>query len=220
MVAPAERIKMSFQVSHEPFSYRKAFKRGRVYISKGGFLSLWKGHSTTVLRVAPYAGLSFAFHDGAERIFKTYAGDPLPPSLKFLAGAIGGTFGTLITYPLDVLRVRLALIPEATFASCIKQGKLYDGLMPTLLGIIPYGGTTWCVKQTLHECYIESFGREKLTGSWLLFMNAIAGLAGQLITYPLDVIRRRMQMAIKLPGNNNNTWYSNLSIEKNLYLYF
>ena len=56
-VAPAERVKMSFQVSSETFTLRKALQRGYSIVSLEGVLALWKGHSTTVLRVAPYAGL-------------------------------------------------------------------------------------------------------------------------------------------------------------------
>ncbi len=36
----------------------------------GGILSLWKGHSTTIVRVAPYAGLCYAAHDYFENQFK------------------------------------------------------------------------------------------------------------------------------------------------------
>jgi len=36
----------------------------------GGVLSLWKGHSTTIVRVAPYAGLCYAAHDYFENQFK------------------------------------------------------------------------------------------------------------------------------------------------------
>ena len=198
VIAPAERIKMSFQVSNERFSYHSAYLRGKKFISSGGFLSLWRGHSTTILRVAPYAGFSYAFHDVAEKVFKRMAGDPLPFSYKFLAGSIGGISGTLLTYPLDVLRVRLALIPGSTFRSLIRQGGLYHGLLPTLLGIIPYAGTTWSVKQILQELYFDMTGN-KLMGGSLLIANIIAGLSGQLVTYPLDIIRRRMQMAINDP---------------------
>jgi solute carrier family 25 protein 42 len=195
VVAPAERIKMSFQVSDEKFTYKSALQRGREYIKSGGFFSLWKGHSTTILRVAPYAGLTYAFHDIAENIFKRVVGEPLPYSYKFLAGSIGGMGGTLITYPLDVLRIRLALRPDTTFLIEMRQGGLYNGLLPTIIGIIPYAGTTWLVKHTLQDMYMDRFG-SKIYGLSLLLVNACAGLSGQFVTYPLDIIRRRMQMAI------------------------
>jgi len=150
----------------------------------------------------------------------------LPFIYKFTAGAFGGGFATLLTYPLDVLRVRLALVPGATWTSTIRQGGLFQGLLPTMLGIIPYSGTSWTVKQFLSERYNHHFnhGRrsregesdeknaimyqgkslsmEKVGPNMLesLIMNAIAGLSGQFVTYPLDIVRRRMQMSVKTPG--------------------
>lgn len=121
MIAPAERIKMSFQVTTKKYSLRNAINESLLIINKEGILSLWKGHSTTILRVAPYSGLSYAFHDIAENLFKQMLHtDVLPSSYKFLAGSIGGVFGTILTYPLDVLRVRLAL--GSTWANALKQG--------------------------------------------------------------------------------------------------
>lgn len=64
-----------------------------------------------------------------------------------------GAVGTLLTYPLDVLRVRLALMPSSSWSSAIGQGGLYQGLAPTMLGIIPYSGTSWMVKQSLQELF-------------------------------------------------------------------
>lgn len=89
-----------------------------------------------MLRVAPYAGLSYAIHDFAEREMKQFLHtEQLPIMYKFLAGSIGGFGGTVLTYPLDVLRVRLALLPNATWSSAIRHGSMYQGLVPTLLGM-------------------------------------------------------------------------------------
>lgn len=194
-VAPAERVKMSYQTSTDTFTLRDAWNRGVGMAQKGGITSLWKGHSTTIVRVAPYAGLSYAAHDAAEAQFKRLLNEErLPLMYKFLAGSIGGATGTFFTYPLDVLRVRLALIPNSTWSSCIKQGGLFQGISPTVMGIIPYAGTSWMVKQTLHEAFPPLFHRRPSVFESLV-MNSLAGLSAQLVTYPLDIVRRRMQMA-------------------------
>lgn len=52
---------------------------------------------------APYAGLSYAFHDYAENGFKKILKvDHLPFIYKFLCGSIAGVGGTLMTYPLGM----------------------------------------------------------------------------------------------------------------------
>lgn len=140
-VAPAERVKMSFQISKDRFSFMAALARAKLTVKDSGVFSLWRGHSTTVIRVAPFAGISYATHDYTENSFKNYLkSDKLPIAFKFIAGSVGGFVGTLTTYPLDVLRVRLALIPGITWFAAIKQGGLFQGLSPTLLGIVPYSG--------------------------------------------------------------------------------
>lgn len=226
IIAPAERVKMHFQISSDKFTARAALQRGLNMIKDEGVISLWYGHSTTLIRVAPYAGLQFAVHDHMEMVFTNYlnenntidngssssssgsntinnnnintdgssSGRKLPTEFKFAAGAIGGVVATLVTYPLDVLRVRLALTPGATWRSTIQQGGLMRGLIPTLVGIIPYSGTAWAVKQSLHE-YYEEYSGHKASLREAVLLNGLAGLAGQFVTYPLDVLRRRMQMA-------------------------
>ena len=219
-MAPAERVKMSFQASKDRFSLRAALSRGASMAQTEGVLSLWRGHSTTVLRVAPYAGLSYAIHDAADRELKRQlAVDRLPFSYKFLAGSVAGAGGTLLTYPLDVLRVRLALTPGSSWASALRQGGLFQGLLPTMLGIVPYSGTAWSVKTHIMDHYPpaepepeagpghgqgpgqgQGQGRRPLTVLELLVINATSGLFGQFVTYPLDIVRRRMQLAKRQPG--------------------
>jgi hypothetical protein len=57
----------------------------------------------------------------------------------------------------------------------IQQGGLYQGLLPTLMGIIPYSGTAWCVKQTLLEELFPSTSPHKPTVAQSLGINAAAG---------------------------------------------
>lgn len=57
----------------------------------------------------------------------------------------------------------------------IRRGGLFQGLTPTLLGIIPYSGTSWMVKQALHEHYKKWNSNRKPSVMESLAMNAIAG---------------------------------------------
>ncbi len=174
VIAPAERIKMTFQVSPDLFTLRNAAERARMIVSTQGVLSLWRGHSMTILRIAPYSGASYAIHDYSENKFKeVLKTDKLPTIYKFLAGSLAGSGGTLLTYPLDVMRVRLAL--NKNWRQSVKQGGLFQGLVPTLLGIIPYSGTAWCVKQTLLEELYPALLHKKPTLIESLSINAFAG---------------------------------------------
>jgi hypothetical protein len=87
---------------------------------------------------------------------------------------------------------------------------LYFGFGPTLLGILPYAGIsfytydtlkTWLMRDPWH---VTPDGR--LPVSHQLVVGAVAGAAAQTASYPLDVIRRRMQLknlAVRVPAHRH-----------------
>jgi solute carrier family 25 protein 42 len=84
-----------------------------------------------------------------------------------------------------------------------RGGAFYAGLTPTLSGIIPYSGTTWATYETLKEHMLRRRGQPPC-GELPPMQNAVAGgaagILGQAVSYPLDVVRRRMQTAVLQPG--------------------
>ena len=89
--------------------------------------------------------------------------------------------------------MRLAL--GASWDQCMMQGGFFQGMLPTILGIVPYSGTAWLTKQSLTEIYLkENTLNPNVVVS--LAINTVAGIFGQFVTYPLDIIRRRMQVAL------------------------
>ena len=213
-IAPAERVKMSFQLSNEKFTLTNCYSKFTGMVRNEGVWNLWKGHSANIARVAPYAGLHYAIHDYMEVLLKHSHVTNDDMIIQLISGSLAGAGATAITYPLDVLRVRIAFAPTKTniitaWKHAIRYGGLYQGFAPTMFGIIPYSGTAWCVKGLLQTHYPKWTNRP-LNTSERLGINAIAGLLGQFITYPLDIVRRRMQMlrndkSIFPSSSNNNT---------------
>lgn len=73
------------------------------------------------------------------------------------------------------------------------------GLKPTLQGIIPYAGVNFAVFETL-KFYAPKNENGELSTTYKLLCGGIAGATGQTVSYPLDVIRRRTQIAGFSPG--------------------
>jgi len=71
---------------------------------------------------------------------------------------------------------------------------LYRGMGPTMLGIFPYAGINFLSYDTLKYIYSEKTGDHSIPTVYRLVFGSIAGLLGQTVTYPLDVVRRRMQI--------------------------
>ncbi|GFR46022.1 hypothetical protein Agub_g7287 [Astrephomene gubernaculifera] len=170
---------------------------------------------------------------------------------ELVAGSMAGATAVLATYPLDVVRTRLAWVTEAgaadlgaaTSSSAATAAKsaapkpaqvnpyhpdhgifrtisliarqegmlgLYRGLAPTLYGIMPYAGLKFYVYGLLKQWYREvrppqqqphashggsgHGGAERLPVPVMLMFGGTAGLVAQTATYPLDVVRRRMQV--------------------------
>ncbi|XP_003974124.1 mitochondrial coenzyme A transporter SLC25A42 [Takifugu rubripes] len=208
VIAPLDRTKIIFQVSSKRFSAKEAFRLIRCTYVKDGLLSLWRGNSATVFRVMPYAAIQFCSHE----LFKTrlgvhygYQGKALPPFPRFMAGSLAGTTAVMLTYPLDMVRARMAVTAREMYSNIMhvfvrifqEEGvkTLYRGFMPTILGVIPYAGITFFTYETLKKLHTEKTKRSQPHPHERLAFGACAGLIGQSASYPLDVVRRRMQTA-------------------------
>lgn len=75
---------------------------------------------------------------------------------------------------------------------------LYRGLAPTLVGIAPYAALNFALYDLVKVYY---YGGGKPQGTLSnLGIGAMTGTIAATVCYPLDTVRRRMQM----PGNNYN----------------
>lgn len=226
-----------------------------IYYSEGG-RGLFRGHSATLLRIFPYAGIKFLAYEQIRAVLIPRR-DYETPLRRLLSGSLAGVTSVFFTYPLEVVRVRLAFetkrdgrsslasickqiynerpveksatarLPNApapmtvvaesaaTAANSIVPRKglvnFYRGFCPTLLGMLPYAGTSFLTHDTVSDMLRHpSIARyttlprrsSQLSDkpaplrSWAELMSGgIAGLISQTCSYPLEVIRRRMQVS-------------------------
>jgi solute carrier family 25 (mitochondrial phosphate transporter), member 23/24/25/41 len=127
---------------------------------------------------------------------------------RLIAGAGAGTSVCAITYPLDLIRVRLTLQsgPNAQYGGIVDAFRqvyrqegikgFYLGLWPSMMGIAPYLGLELAVYEGLKKRVARKVeGENKMVANGkLLLCGATAGTAGQIVAYPIDTVRRRMQV--------------------------
>ncbi|XP_041646552.1 mitochondrial coenzyme A transporter SLC25A42-like [Cheilinus undulatus] len=208
VIAPLDRTKIIFQVSSQRFSAKEAFRLIYHTYMKDGVLSLWRGNSATMVRVMPYAAIQFCSHEQYKKHlggYYGYQGKALPPVPRLLAGSLAGTTAAMLTYPLDMVRARMAVTAKEMYSNIMhvfvrisqEEGikTLYRGFTPTILGVIPYAGITFFTYETLKKLHTEKTKRSQPYPHERLAFGACAGLIGQSASYPLDVVRRRMQTA-------------------------
>jgi len=108
-----------------------------------------------------------------------------------------------LIYPLEIVKTRLAVSPTGTYRGighCVadivrKEGptSLYRGLLPSLLGIVPYAGVDLCIYSFLKEQYARKHVGQDPGILTLLSCGAISSTCGQVMSYPLALVRTRLQ---------------------------
>ncbi|KAM9322421.1 mitochondrial coenzyme A transporter SLC25A42 [Pholidichthys leucotaenia] len=206
-IAPLDRTKIIFQGNINS-ALQEAYRLIYQTYLKDGFFSLWRGNSATMVRVIPYAAIQFCAHEQYKSLLGDYygfQGKALPPFPRFLAGSVAGITAAMLTYPLDMVRARMAVTPKEMYSNIFhvfgrisrEEGRktLYRGFTPTILGVIPYAGLSFFTYETLKKLHAEHSGRLQPYSYERLAFGACAGFLAQSASYPLDVVRRRMQTA-------------------------
>jgi solute carrier family 25 protein 16 len=111
-VAPLDRVKILFQTNNPQFAkYSSSWTGlgralGDIY-AHHGLVGLFRGHSATLLKIYPYAAIKFVAYE-QYRALIIGAKNQETWFRRFSAGALAGVTSVLFTYPLEVVRVRLA----------------------------------------------------------------------------------------------------------------
>lgn len=122
---------------------------------------------------------------------------------RFIAGSLAGGISQTVIYPMEVLKTRLTLRKTGEYTSIgdaivkiYQQGGLksfYRGYLPNLLGIIPYAGIDLAVYETLKKMYLKHHSLEDPGILVLLACGTISSSCGQIASYPLALVRTRLQ---------------------------
>ncbi|CAL5422639.1 unnamed protein product [Camellia sinensis] len=181
------------------------WREGLRIVNEEGFRAFWKGNLVTIAHRLPYSSLLKSI-PGLENHRRSASADIL---VHFVGGGLAGMTAASVTYPLDLVRTRLAAqrstiyyqgIWHALHTICRDESffGLYKGLGATLLGVGPSIAISFSVYETLrsywHSQSILTSGLMILL-SWLALPVAVfLALHRQQTTFPLDLVRRRKQL--------------------------
>lgn len=203
-IAPLDRTKIHFQTHDARYSFNEALRFLNKTYNEHGITALWRGNSATMVRILPYAALQYCSHEQFKKLLQVDTNERKKnrKARSFLAGSMAGLVSSFCTYPLDLARARMAVTNSDktrlidTFKTLVtKDGylALYRGCLPSMLGIVPYAGVTFFTYETAKRLHYEYTGKDEPHHLQRMAFGALAGLFGQSASYPLDVIRRRMQ---------------------------
>ncbi|KAI7870977.1 mitochondrial carrier domain-containing protein [Spinellus fusiger] len=132
----------------------------------------------------------------------------------FLSGMVAGSAATTITYPFDLLRTQFAIQTDKVHYKTVLDAVrtihythgirgFYKGLGPTLVQIMPYMGLVFAsydliasrLKQMREEGQLQAQHKPWHDS----FSGAVSSVIGKTAVYPMDVVRKRMQVNTSLP---------------------
>ncbi|XP_021813818.1 mitochondrial substrate carrier family protein B-like isoform X2 [Prunus avium] len=214
--APLARLTILFQVQgmhSDVATLRKAsiWREASRIAGEEGFRAFWKGNLVTIAHRLPYSSVNFYAYEHYKKFLQTMPGlenhrENLSTDLcvHFVGGGLAGITAASVTYPLDLVRTRLAAQTNVMYYKGIWQTLqtisrdeglfgLYKGLGATLLGVGPSIAISFSVYETLRASW-QSHRPNDSTVLVSLACGSLSGIASSTATFPLDLVRRRKQL--------------------------
>lgn len=214
--APLARLTILMQVQGmhadaAALSNTSIWREGLRIVNEEGFRAFWKGNLVTIAHRLPYSSVNFYAYERYRSLLKSIPGlenhrrsasaDIL---VHFVGGGLAGMTAASVTYPLDLVRTRLAAqrstiyyqgIWHALRTICRDESffGLYKGLGATLLGVGPSIAISFSVYETLRS-YWHSQRPDDSPIMVSLACGSLSGIASSTATFPLDLVRRRKQL--------------------------
>ncbi|XP_036611409.1 calcium-binding mitochondrial carrier protein SCaMC-3 isoform X3 [Trichosurus vulpecula] len=183
----------------------------RNMVKEGGIRSLWRGNGINVLKIAPESAIKFMAYEQIKWAIRGQQ-ETLRVQERFVAGSLAGATAQTIIYPMEVLKTRLTLRQTGQYKGlldCARQileqegpRAFYKGYLPNVLGIIPYAGIDLAVYETLKNKWLQQDSHHSADPGILILLacGTISSTCGQIASYPLALVRTRMQAQASIEG--------------------
>ncbi|KAF8159263.1 carnitine/acyl carnitine carrier [Crassisporium funariophilum] len=211
---PFDTVKVRFQNPDIAGKYHSTLHAITTIIREERFTGLFKGITSPLASVALMNGVVFASY----RFFmkaQLESSNSIPTIAQIaLAGAGSGIVSSIVTTPVELIKIRQqSLLTQTTARAVALQifreagiSGLYRGLVSTALRDCGYGAyfASYEVTRRLLSSSagppgisdaLAEFENELAQVSWpaLLFAGGVAGVVGWVATFPIDVVKTRIQ---------------------------
>jgi solute carrier family 25 phosphate transporter 23/24/25/41 len=198
--APLDRLKMLLQVNDA--TKRMTMREGiRRMAQEGTLKSFFKGNGANVIKIAPETAIKLTSNDIYKRMLVSDPEDITPPQ-RMLAGAMAGATAQAIIYPLEMVKTRLAVCAPGTYHGIIDCARkvwvqegwrsFYRGLLPSMIGILPYAGVDITAFELLKEHILDEYDGVP-PPHLILGAGMLSSSLAQFSAYPLALVRTRLQ---------------------------
>ncbi|XP_041369153.1 calcium-binding mitochondrial carrier protein SCaMC-2-like isoform X1 [Gigantopelta aegis] len=212
--APLDRLKILFQVHSTSRKNLTIVSGFRNMLREGGVKSLWRGNFINVIKIAPESALKFMAYEQIKGLIRQGEDREVKVWERLISGSAAGAIAQTTIYPMEVLKTRLALRKTGQYngifdcsAKIFQQEGMkafYKGYIPNLIGIIPYAGIDLAVYETLKKSYSAKYKNQDPGVFVLLACGTISSTCGQLTTYPLALVRTKLQAQATTTGPSDS----------------
>lgn len=212
VTAPVDRLKVLRQLNVHEVAGKNMYQGFRTMVHEGGILALWRGNGVNVLKNCPECAIRFSLHGWLKSVLFPNAKGPLQPEQRFFVACVAGASSLTITYPLEVMKTRMAMRRSTDsssiivcFRTVLKEGGLrgfYRGYKVSMFSYVPYSGMELALYEMLKRKYID------LKSSW--YPGLTSTEKNHMPTYvavPLVIISCCIPMPIIYPANLLRTRY-------------
>lgn len=200
VMCPFDVVKLILQTSQKSMDVKQIVSN---IWKRDGISGFWRGNLAASINIGPQAALKFFVLDRLQRIFG-YNGK-LSGFQRALIGSTAGIISQTTVFPLDVIMTRITVHPneytsffQATKKIITDEGAfgLWKGIAPTIVGAVIYEGSQFLVSDTIRQYFFAKNRNFEQLKPWeYLFIGAVSGAVSQTVSYPFDVVRKRMMIS-------------------------
>lgn len=194
-------VKTRLQVRRPRYHFCHAFVETQ-NLWREGILGFLRGNAAGCLRAVPYSAAKYATHRAVEPLLK----DRLPAArAEWVANGLATAVAVAVTYPLNTLQTRIALLPlaQARYTHIINElanskGGLLDGLYAGILSVIPGQLAYQAGLHLADKLFLAVIGpTDESQHPTRAFVQAcLRATLANVLSYPFDTVCVRMQAGI------------------------
>lgn len=202
-------MKIRLQLQVEGQKYKGILSTMRTIVAEESVFALWKGNVPASVMYVLYGATQFTTYSTCNNWLSRYEREHKvklgPGAHAFILGSVAGGCSTVVSYPFDLLRTRFAnsahfLSVYTTVADIIRHEgplALFRGVNTGIASISLYSGILFW---SYESAKIITRSIDKYPSLMEPVSGFTAGVVAKAIVFPLDLLRKRLQVHSAQPS--------------------